>query len=196
MLFRSSRFGSPLLADQEGESDLDKGSPKLALDSVFRTAFPSRFKRDALCVSIAAPGAPGSGTVLRLLNVHLDSLDSQFRRALEMRILAGLLREPGCSGGVVAGDFNAIDPLDETLVDKHALVDAWVALRGTAAGGATWGVGVEREFDDVDGRRPGRLDKVVMLGVQPCAIDVLQPGLVGAYTRWSDHCGLRCTFAI
>ena len=113
-----------------------------------------------------------------------------------MRILAGLLREPGCSGGVVAGDFNAIDPLDETLVDKHGLVDAWVALRGTAAGGATWGVGVE--FDDVDGRRPGRLDKVVMLGVQPIAIDDLQPGRVGAYTprRWSDHCGLRCTFAI
>ena len=71
-LLSRSRFGSPLLADQEGESDKGKpeGSPKLALDSVFRTAFPSRFKRDALCVSIAAPRAPGSGTVLHLLNVH------------------------------------------------------------------------------------------------------------------------------
>lgn len=188
-LLSSRRFGPPLLADDKGESEQGTGSPKLALDSVFRTAFPSRYKRDALCVDIAAPGAPG--TVLRLLNVHLDSLDSQFRRMLEMRILAGLLREPGCSGGVVAGDFNALDPLDDALVDKHGLVDAWVALRG-ATGGATWGVGAELD----DGRKPGRLDKVVMLGAQPRAIDVLQPGLVGARTPWSDHCGLRCTFAI
>ncbi|KAN0076940.1 Endonuclease/exonuclease/phosphatase [Tylopilus felleus] len=188
-LLSSRRFGSPLLAEEKGESEKGKGSPKLVLDSVFRTAFPSRYKRDALCVNIAVPKAPG--TVLRLLNVHLDSLDSQFRRALQMRILAALLREPGCSGGVIAGDFNAIHPHDDTLVDKHGLVDAWVALRG-ATGGATWGVGVELD----DGRRPGRLDKVVMLGVQPSAIDVVQPGLVGAHTPWSDHCGLRCTFAI
>ncbi|KAJ7221565.1 hypothetical protein GGX14DRAFT_335752, partial [Mycena pura] len=60
--------------------------------------------RDALCVNIAAP----AGTVLRLL----ESLDSQFRRALQMYVLAGLLREPGCSGGLIAG---AILPEDHTL---------------------------------------------------------------------------------
>jgi tyrosyl-DNA phosphodiesterase 2 len=40
------------------------------------------------------------------------------------------------------------------------------------------------------------LYKVVMLGLQPDEIEVLQPGLIGAYTPWSDHCGLRCTFTI
>lgn len=184
-MLSSKRFGSLLLAEEEQS----EGGPKMMLDSVFRTKLTSRYNRDALCVNIAAPAAPG--TVLRLLNVHLDSLDSQFRRALQMHVLAGFLREPGCSGGIIAGDFNAIHPVDYTLVDENELVDAWVALHGSTTG-ATWGVGVELK----DGLKPGRLDKVVMLGVQPDEIEVLQPGLIDAYTPWSDHCGLRCTFTI
>jgi len=112
----------------------------MVLDSVFRLELPSRYKRDTLCVNIAAPAVPGA--VLRLLNVHLDSLDSRFRRVLQMDVLAGLLREPGCSGGVIAGDSNAILPNDHTLVDEHELVDAWVALHGSTTGpdgGATLG---------------------------------------------------------
>ena len=33
------------------------------------------------------------------------------------------LREPGCGGGIIAGDFNAISPEDDGLVDKNKLVD-------------------------------------------------------------------------
>ena len=192
-LLSSQRFGSPSLAEEEEGNHKGKGGSKMVLDSVFRMELPSRYERDALCVNIAAPAVPGA--VLRLLNVHLDSLDSQFRRALQMHVLAGLLREPGCSGGIIAGDFNAILPDDHTLVDEHELVDAWVALHGGTMGpdgGATWGVGVKLK----DGLKPGRLDKVVMLGLQPDEIEVLQPGLIDANTPWSDHCGLRCTFTI
>ncbi|KAJ7742558.1 Endonuclease/exonuclease/phosphatase [Mycena metata] len=192
-LLSSKRFRSPLLAEKEkGEGEGDGGS-KMVLDSVFRTELPSRYERDALCVNIATPAAPGQ--VLRLFNVHLDSFDSSFRRALQMTVLADLLREPGCSGGIIAGDFNAVLPADHALVDKHELVDAWVALHGPD-GGATWGhwgVSVELEEDELE---PGRLDKVVMLGLQPDEIEILQPGLIGACTPWSDHCGLRCTFTI
>ncbi|KAF8338893.1 Endonuclease/exonuclease/phosphatase [Cantharellus anzutake] len=188
-LLSNKRFGSPLLAKEEkGEGD-----SKIVLDSVFRTELPSRYNRDALCVNIATPAAPGQ--VLRLFNVHLDSLDSQLRRIFQMVVLAGALREPGCSGGIIAGDFNAIYPDDHVLVDEHELVDAWVALHGNTTGsdgGATWGVGAELE----GGLKPGRLDKVVMLGLQPTEIEVLQPGLIDAHTPWSDHCGLRCTFTI
>jgi hypothetical protein len=42
------------------------------LDSVFRMKLPSRYRRDALCVDIAAPAA--SGAVFRLLNMHLPRL--------------------------------------------------------------------------------------------------------------------------
>jgi len=184
-LLSSRRFGSPLL-DEEGE----RGGMQM-LDGVFRMGLPSRYRRDALCVDIAAPSA--SGTVLRLLNVHLDSLDSHFRRALQMWALAGLLREPRCRGGIIAGDFNAILPEDHRLVDKHELLDAWVALHGsTGSDGATWGVGVELEGE----LKAGRLDKVVMSGLRPDEIEVLQPGLIQPDRPWSDHCGLRCTFTI
>jgi len=184
-LLSRKRFGSPLLAE-EGE-----GGGKLMLDSVFRMELPSRYRRDALCVDISAPAAPGS--VLRLLNVHLDSLDSHFRRYVQMRVLADVLREPRSSGGIIAGDFNAILPEDHRLVDEHELLDAWVALHGsTRPDGATWGVGVGLK----GGLKAGRLDKVAMLGLKPDEIEVLQPGLIEADRPWSDHCGLRCTFTI
>ena len=185
-LLSSKRFGSPLLAE-EGE-----GRGKLMLHSVFRMELPSRYKRDALCVDIAAPAAPGA--LLRLLNVHLESFDSDFRRHLQVRELAGVLREPRCSGGIIAGNFNAILPKDHRLVDEIGLLDAWVALHGSTwpDGGATWRVGVGPK-----GRpKAGRLDKVVMLGLKPDEIEVLQPGLFEPDRPWSDHCGLRCTFTI
>ena len=180
--------------ERKGEGE---GGSAMVLDSVFRMTFPSRYNRDALCVDIRDPAAPGA--VLRLLNVHLDSLDSCFRRYLEVRLLNDLLREDGSSGGVIAGDFNAIYPEDDTLADEHGLVDAWVALQQRSRtapdaddGGATWGVGVELE----DGQKPLRLDKVVMLGLEPVEIEVLRPGFIDPGVPWSDHCGLRCTFAV
>ena len=197
-LLSNERFATPVLAEKkdgsggEGEGEGEGGS-KLVLDSVFRMELASRYRRDALGVDICHPAVPGA--FLRLFNVHLDSLDSQFRRWIQIHVLDGLLREPGCGGGVIAGDFNAIHPDDYTLVDEHGLVDAWVALHGSTAppgGGATWGVGASL----ADGLKPGRLDKVVMLGLQPIAIEVLTPGLVNAHTPWSDHCGLHCTFAV
>jgi len=162
------------------------------LDSVFRIELPSRYRRDALCVDIVAPAVPGA--VLPLINVHLDSLDSHFRRALQMHMLAGVLREPRCSGGIIAGDFNAILPEDHRLIDENKLLDAWVALHGSTRpdGGATWGVGIGLN----GGLKAGRLDKVAMLGLKPDEIEVLQPGLIEPDRPWSDHCGLRCTFTI
>jgi len=198
-LLSNERFATPLLAEKkdgsdgkgEGEGE-GKQDSKMMLHSAFRMTLPSRYDRDALCVNVHDPATPGH--VLRLLNVHLDSLDSMFRRALEVYLLNGLLREGGCSGGVIAGVFNAIDPFDLTLVERHGLVDAWVKLYGQTTGldGATWGVGVELE----DGLEPGRLDKVVMLGLEPVDIEVLQPGHIDDDTPWSDHCGLRCTFTV
>lgn len=142
------------------------------------------------------------GVVFRFVNVHLDSLwQTQSLRAHQMKILADVLREPGCSGGIIAGDFNAISPEDEGLTDKHDLVDAWVALHGRAGrDGATWGVGAKRR----NGMGSGRLDRVAMTGLKaeemevlrPGCIEVPRPGLESNKIPWSDHCGLRCTLAV
>ena len=197
-LLSSSRFSAGLVSQKEGD-EIERGE-KFMLGRVSRVTLPSKFGRDGLYVDIIPPTAPG--TVFRLINVHLDSLGYTLHyRARQMEILADVLREPGCSGGIIAGDFNAISPEDDELVDKNELVDAWVALHGRAdPDGATWDVGVERR----DGLGPGRLDKVAMMGLKAQEIEVLRPGLIKVpksgeepvKISWSDHCGLRCTFTI
>jgi len=169
-LLSSARFASSLDSQKEGDG-IEEGG-KLMFGRVSRVALPSKYGRDALCVDIISSTAPG--TIFRLINVHLDSLgDTLHYRAQQMEILAGVLREPGCGGGIIAGDFNAISPKNDGLLDKINLVDAWVALHGRAdSDGATWGVGVERR----DGLGPGRLDKVAMLGLRAEEIEVLRPG--------------------
>ncbi|KAF8636821.1 hypothetical protein AX16_010948 [Volvariella volvacea WC 439] len=199
-LLSNKRFASLLLTKKDGsdgkvevEGEREgKGESKMMLHSAFRMTLPSRYGRDALCVNFYDPATPGN--VFHLLNVHLDSLNSYFRRAFQVHLLDHLLCEEGCSGGIIARDFNAIDPDDRTLVEKHGLVDAWVKLYGQMMGhdGATWGVGLKLE----NGLKPSRLDKVVMLGLEPVDIEVLQPGHIDAGTPWSDHCGLRCTFMV
>lgn len=193
-LLSRQRFGSPWTA--AGQLDEGRGT-RFLLDSVCRIALPSMYRRDALCVDIVAPAAPD--TVIRLLNVHLDSLNTHQWRAQQLDVLAGDLRQHGCTGGIIAGDFNAIRPEDHALIDKHKLVDAWVALRGSD-GGATWGVGMGHK----DGRKGGRFDKVAMLGLKPDEVEVVQPGRIeiarpaqpSLFLPWSDHCGLTCTFTV
>lgn len=192
-LLSTARFASEL--DLQKEGDGIEGGGKFMLGRVSRITLPSKFKRDALCVDIIPPTAPD--TVFRLINVHLDSLwHTLHYRAQQVEILANVLREPGCSGGIIAVDFNAISPEDDGLVDKNGLVDAWVALH-RREGGATWSVGVERR----DGLGPGRLDKVAMMGPKAEEMEVLRPGVIEVPNPgeksdempWSDHCGLRCT---
>lgn len=196
MLLSSARFASGLESQEEGDGI--EGGEKFILGRASRVSLPPEYKRDALYVDIITSTAPG--TVFRLINVHLDSLGDTLRyRAQQMAILANVLREPRCS--VIAGDFNAISPEDDGLVDENGLVDAWVAFHGRAdPNGATWGVGVERR----DGLGPGRLDKVAMIGLNSKEMEVLRPGLIelprpgekSVEIPWSDHCGLRCTFTI
>ena len=132
------------------------------------------------------------------ISLSLDSLDTLPYR---VEILANLLRQPGCGGGLIAGDFNAISPEDHTLLDKNGLVDAWVALHGKEGlDGITWGVEVEQR----DGREPKRLDKVAMLGVEAKDIEILRPSLIevpkpgedSKYIPCSDHYGLRLNFTV
>ena len=173
----------------------------LTLGRVSRVALPSKYGRDALSVDVLT-----ANTLVRLINVHLDSLgDAQYYRARQVEILANILREPECGGGIIAGDFNDISPEDGALIYKNGLVDAWVALHGTSStdDGATWGV-VGRKLQRGRERAPGRLDNVAMLGVKAEGMEILRPGFIEVprpaedplTIPWSDHCGLRCTFTI
>ncbi|KAG2036951.1 Endonuclease/exonuclease/phosphatase [Suillus americanus] len=197
-LLSSKRFAfdSELQKEEDG---VERGE-KFMLGPVSRVKLPSKYGRCALSVDIIPPSTPS--TTCRLVNVHLDSLgDTLPYRTEQMEILANLLREPGCGGGLIAGDFNAISPEDHALLEKNGLVDAWVALHEKKGlDGATWGVGVKRR----DGLGPGRLDKVAMLGVDATDMEILRPGLSevskpgedSGYIPCSDHYGLRLTFTV
>lgn len=66
-------------------------------------------------------------TVFCLLNIHLNSLEDMLPfRAQQMKMLADVLRKPGCSSGIIVGDFNAVSPEDK------GLGNAWVTLHGRA----------------------------------------------------------------
>jgi len=181
----------------EGPKSQDR---KPLLGRVERVKLPSAYRRDALSVDVLM--SVTTDTFLRLINVHLDSLPDFWRnRVRQMDVLTNYLHEPGCVHGIIAGDFNAVGPKDEGLVDKGSgLLDVWEELRGTAGpNGHTWGVGAKLG----EGLRPGRLDKVVMMGLAPKDIEVLRPGSIRVSEPnreisipWSDHCGLKCTFAI
>ncbi|KAI0344250.1 hypothetical protein BDW22DRAFT_1483351 [Trametopsis cervina] len=193
--------------DLESQKGEEKGEverwDKFMLGPVYSVELPSKYGRCALSVDIIPPSTLSTpATAYRLVNVHLDSLgDALPYRTEQLKILASLLREPGCAGGLIAGDFNAISSDDHALLDKNGLVDAWVALQGEdGSGGATWGVGVKRD----DGLRAGRLDKVATLGVEAKDLEVIRPPLIEVtkpakdsdYIPCSDHHGLRLVFAV
>jgi tyrosyl-DNA phosphodiesterase 2 len=173
---------------------------KPLIGRVERVKLPSAYRRDALSVDVLK--STTTGTFLRLINVHLDSLPDFWRnRVRQMDVLTNYLREPGCVHGIIAGDFNAVRPEDEKLVDKKkGMLDAWEELHGTAGpNGHIWGVGAERR----EGLQRRRLERVVMMGLTPKDIEVLRPGSIRVSEPdreisipWSDHCGLKCTFAI
>lgn len=202
-LLSRARFSYSTVASSQdtGTQKEETGSKKgnIVIGHVSRVPLPSKYSRDALCVDVVHPA---SAAPVRLINVHLDSLGHAFDyRAQQMKIAASLLREPGCSGGLIAGDFNAISPRDHELINENKLVDAWTALREASGDdGATWGTDRKRR----NRQGPGRLDKVAMVGLIPKAVKVLQsgcitvprPGNESVDIPWSDHHGLRCDFSI
>jgi tyrosyl-DNA phosphodiesterase 2 len=192
-LLSTKRFASDLVGPG------DSWGEKFIVGPVSCVELPSASGRDGLCVDIIPQTAPD--TVFRLINVHLDSLERLSYRSQQLEILAKVLREPGCSGGLIGGDFNSISPWDDELVVKNGLVDAWLALHGSTDPGApTWSVGRERK----DGLKPKRLDKVAMMGLRAEEMEVLHQGYIevpkpGGHSvllEWSDHSGLRCVFTI
>ncbi|PWY88735.1 endonuclease/exonuclease/phosphatase family protein [Aspergillus sclerotioniger CBS 115572] len=186
-------FATVMLLSKVDFSTEEQDTDKICIGPVWRVKYPSKFDRDALCCDVFLPP---SGTRVRLINVHLDSLALQpNRRRRQLAIVADNLHLAG--HGFVAGDFNPLLPEDDCLVTANSLVDIWSELHPDDPG-FTWGL---------DGREPyppGRLDKVAIHGLKGQQIDILHPGALessgwGLLLKkldpplpWSDHSGLKC----
>ncbi|VUC21497.1 unnamed protein product [Clonostachys rosea] len=137
---------------------------------VTRFELPSHYGRDALCVDVFIKSRLSDTKSqeycrLRLINVHLDSLSStlDFRKqqvAHLSKILQGdevPIRQ--YRAGIIAGDFNAISPEDQGLIEKNGLKDAWLHLHGdhaTDSQKATW-IGNKESEDARPSGSPGPL---------------------------------------
>ncbi|KAF2705084.1 hypothetical protein K504DRAFT_106641 [Pleomassaria siparia CBS 279.74] len=161
---------------------------RLSVARVGRLPFVSEFRRDALFIDVhLSSGSAGGGNVLRLCNVHLDSMSGAMR-PVQWRGLAQLLRcqaglEPpwgGVAASILAGDCNANRPRDRTEPQDNGFRDAYLELGGIEGdeAGATWG------FQSASGARWGRqrLDKMVFCG----DLEIAKLDKVGVDVRVED----------
>ncbi|KAI9155675.1 hypothetical protein HJFPF1_08264 [Paramyrothecium foliicola] len=116
---------------------------RLEITSSFRVHYSmSQMERDALFVDLIIPAPSGPGKIVRFCNTHLESFvaDPPLRPP-QLKLAAKYMHAEGVASAVVAGDFNAIQPLDEFLHSDNGLKDAYLELGGQrgAAEGYTWG---------------------------------------------------------
>lgn len=198
-----------------------------SVEDVFRAPVVSRFARDLLFVDVRlhdpessrsddiSRGSDGVNVgapkVLRLCNVHLESLvaDPPLRPG-QIAAAAKYLHDPPVGAAFLAGDTNAIQPFDQSLHSENGLKDAYLSLGGREGEveGMTWGyqalVGREEKFP------PCRMDKVMMAGaVEARSLERMGVGEEVRDERGrkemeehdmnlfiSDHYGLKGTFEI
>ncbi|KAJ7593107.1 Endonuclease/exonuclease/phosphatase [Mycena floridula] len=117
----------------------------------------SKMKRAAIMVDVKLrTPVGGEDIVVRIINTHLESLPTGASdRVLQLQVCAEMLKEPSISGGVVAGDMNAISEGDDRLPKMNGLRDSW--WRDNSDSGYTWGYQGGGDFPK------GRLDKILFL---------------------------------
>lgn len=185
---------------------------RLAVQSVYRVFYRTNMQRDGLFVdlTLAASGTEGQETTIRLCNTHLESLiaDPPLRPA-QIELVAKHLQDPAVHAGLVAGDFNAIEPFDRRLHIDNGLQDAYLELDGQEDSdeGYTWG----QQVHAMSRARFGcsRMDKVCFCGgmrvesLERIGVDVKVEESKRARMRsWgalefvTDHYGLMADFTI
>ncbi|KAF9563256.1 hypothetical protein CPC08DRAFT_706185 [Agrocybe pediades] len=156
---------------------------------------PSVMGRTAICVNVKLtfPGTDDKA-VVAVVNTHLESLPPGGAvRPKQLDLCSRFLRRTGIHGGVIAGDMNAILPVDATIGKRLELKDSW--RKGDIEIGNTWG------YQGNDGFPNGRLDKVFYLPGMGYKVDEPKRIGVGLKIRgnsesalWvSDHYGLDTT---
>jgi tyrosyl-DNA phosphodiesterase 2 len=151
--WKSPLYGTTTLVDR-----------RLSIQRVFRVPWVTKFERDGLFVDVKATTSVGNKTV-RLCNTHLESLIADPPvRPLQLEAALTFLQEDGVYAAALAGDLNAIQPFDHTMVPKFGLRDAYLELGGQEYSdeGYTWGQQVPQWMKDKFGC--SRMDKILLRG--------------------------------
>lgn len=143
---------------------------RLAIKNVFRVPWLSKFDRDGLFIDVALSNStsPGEGNeikVLRLCNVHLESLVADPPvRPTQLASAANNLHKEEVAAALLAGDLNAIQPFDRTLHSDNGLKDAYLETGGKedSEEGYTWGQQAPAWMREQFGC--SRMDKILFRG--------------------------------
>ncbi|KAK2038223.1 hypothetical protein LZ31DRAFT_533753 [Colletotrichum somersetense] len=209
-------FGTMTLLSRSRFSEVG-GTALAFLGRVSRIRYPSTMQRDALCSEVFIPTKQSSSPQPRyirvsLINVHLESTNKPrcfSYRGDQLSVASSILHKTG--HGLIAGDFNPVDPRDESIIEDSGLKDAWEVLRDGDPG-YTWGVDGKESYPAC------RMDKVATLGLKPMHIQVMHPQEIlvpelhalasgsgdvvsesnpnKKTTPWSDHSGLKFSFIL
>lgn len=149
----TASYGTTILIDR-----------RLVVIGAFRVHYSQTImERDAFFVDVSVGEHINT---LRLCNTHLESLAvNPPLRPAQMKVVAHYLQAPGVYAGVVAGDFNAIQPFDYMLHENgNNLKDAFLELGGKeqAEEGFTWGQQATTLLREQFGC--SRMDKVYFCG--------------------------------
>ncbi|KAI9698429.1 MAG: hypothetical protein M1836_004010 [Candelina mexicana] len=193
-------YGTTILTDK-----------RLKIEKVFRVPYKSNMGHDGLFVDIAVKSRnTSSSRTLRFCNTHLESLvaDPPLRPD-QVALAAKHLRDPCVHAGILAGDFNAIQPFDCTLHTDNDLQDAFLDLGGKedSEEGNTWGYQSMRDVQEKFG--PKRMDKVCYCGgvdverVERIGVGVMvEEGKRAKMRSWgaldwvTDHYGLMADLVV
>ncbi|KAK5130308.1 hypothetical protein LTR08_002232 [Meristemomyces frigidus] len=201
----SGHYGTTTLIDK-----------RLQTERCFRVHYAkTRMQRDALFVDVNL-GDPTNKKLLRLCNVHLESLAfTPPLRPAQMALCASYMHAPTTNAAILAGDLNAIQDFDQHLHTDNDLQDAFLSLGGRESddsaddGGHTWG----QQAATTQRERFGtsRMDKVLFCGsvelkeFEHFGADVVVPDAdeagvlvgLGFERAWvTDHLGVRAVFGL
>ncbi|KAL8920948.1 MAG: hypothetical protein Q9208_005974 [Pyrenodesmia sp. 3 TL-2023] len=166
---------------------------RLPVKTVYRVSYKTRLRRDGLFVDLVmrpADDERNQKVVIRLCNTHLESLRSPPPlRPAQVAVVAEQIRDPSVRGGLVAGDFSAIQDLDRTLHSANDLKDAYLDLGGQedSEEGYTWGQQVSPRLRERYGCI--RMDKILYCG--DLRVENLQRIGVGVKVKESERAKLR-----
>ncbi|KAL8747268.1 MAG: hypothetical protein Q9184_007625 [Pyrenodesmia sp. 2 TL-2023] len=159
----------------------------------FNVTDKTTMQRDGLFVDLlvrSGDNERNQKVVIRLCNTHLESLRSDPPlRPAQLAVVIKQLHDPSVRGGLVAGDFNAIQDFDRTLHGENGLKDAYLELGGQedSEEGYTWGQQVPTWLRERYGCT--RMDKVLYCG--DLRVDGLQRIGVGVKVEESERAKLR-----
>ena len=145
-----SRYGTTILIDR-----------RLHVSSAFRVRYTSNMGRDAFFIDIK----DATPTTLRFCNTHLESLRAEPPlRPAQVKLASEHLKDANVDGGVIAGDFNAIQDFDQTLHTANGLGDAFLEGGGKEGSEEGWTWGMQSMYDARQRFGCSRMDKIWYCG--------------------------------